>query len=102
MGKPWSEKRHLALAVKRMKEIQSGKATTRFWMGRVAEFKNKGITYRFGLYNDSIQMSADKGKKELFTKKIKGKAFQEFVKNISEWLDFPMGYVVYKKKSKHQ
>lgn len=99
MGKPWSEKRHIALAIKRMKEIKSGKAKTRFWMGRVAEFKNKGISYQFGLYNDSIQLSVDKGKTELFRKKIKGKAFKEFVNNISEWLDFPMGYVVYKKRN---
>jgi hypothetical protein len=72
MGKPWSEKRHLAVALKRMKDIKSGKATTRFWMGRVAEFKNKGIIYQLAIYNDSIQLSADKGKKRTIQKENKG------------------------------
>jgi hypothetical protein len=98
MGRPWSEERHQKLAIKRMKEVQSGKATTRFWAGRIAEFKDRGITYQIGIYDDSIVLCADKGQKEIFRKKVRGKAFKEFVKNISEWLSFPMGYVVYKKK----
>lgn len=100
MGKPWSDERHLKLAIKRMKEIKSGKATTRFLLGRVAEFRHKGIKYCFGVTHDSAELSAHKGKKDLFEIKIRGKRFEEFVKNISEWLQFPMEYVVYKKRQK--
>jgi hypothetical protein len=103
MGKQWSDERHLKLAVKRMNDIKSGKATTRFWMGPVVEFTVKGVLYQFCVTNDSVELEItdQNGKdKTLVSKRFKGKKFEAFLGRISEWLNFPMGYVVYKKKVK--
>jgi hypothetical protein len=70
-------------------------------MGPVAEFKKNGKLYQFGVFNDSIQFEISGGKKydkTILSKEIKGKDFEKFVEYMTEWLSFPMNYVVYKNK----
>ena len=99
MKRSWSEARHLKLAIKRMNEIKSGKAKTKFLMGPVAEFNAKGITYSLCVHYESIELSAYKENKNIFKSVIKGNKFKKFLEYISDWLSFPQGFVVYMKKN---
>lgn len=98
MGKPWSEKRHLAVALKRIQAIKEGRATTVFFMGPIAEFKHEGKLYQFCLLPEGLELEVSKGTKTLWTKKLSKKAFNDFIVRTTDWLRFPKGFVVYKKK----
>lgn len=109
MGKPWSEARHLKIAEKRMQDVKSGKAKTMFFAGQVAEFKKGRMLYQFGVFHDGVEFhfskdSKGKGKfndyNTVLRKQLKGKHFNTFVQRMVEWLRFPMGHVVYKKREK--
>ena len=99
MGGPWSYERHIKLAEKRMKEIKSGKAKTRFLFGTVAAFKVKGAVYTFSAGYERVELAGKKGNRLLFRKSIKGRKFLRFIEYITDWLRLPNRYVIYRKKS---
>ena len=102
MGKPWSYERHIKLAEKRMKEIKSGKAKVRFFFGPVAVFRHKTCKYYFSAGFNRVELSAYRNNRLLFRKAIKGRKFDSFLNNISDWLRFPNGYVLFRKKGKRR
>jgi hypothetical protein len=100
MGGKWSEERHLKLAISRMKAIENGKTNTRFLFGPVAVFRHKTRKYFFSAGYNTVELSAYRYNRMLFRKSIKGKKFESFLSDMTDWLRFSNGYVVFRKKGK--
>lgn len=68
---------------------KKSKATSVFWMGPVAEFKDKDILYQFCVFENGIELNiCHKNIKNDKSIIIKGKKFKQFVKQIKEWLKY--------------
>jgi len=58
MGRPWSDEQHIRHFEKWKKKK---KPRAIFLMGRIAEFRHKGILYEFGVGYESIEPEVRKG-----------------------------------------